>query len=263
MNLPFNKKVVWVTGASGAIGGAITKTLALSGANVIISSRSQHKLEELAAKCRTESSGEVVPLPTDVTSRENVDKTAKDIYERFGRIDMLVNSTSLSKFGDFLTLQDEDWESVFEHKLFAYVRTIRATLPYMIQQQYGRIVNISGRGGHQPTLPLHLPGMSANASVNLFTKGIASMYGVNNIRANVVAPGPVDSSRYGAVTKATSSPAKATSHSTTSAFNTPTITGKLSTPEEIAEIVIFLLSESSSQLNGIVLQADGGSTASL
>lgn len=258
----FEQKVVWVTGASGAIGQAIVRSLVHNGAHVAISSRSEDKLAQLADSLRVEAKGELEILPFDVTKREQVDATVERITDRFGRIDMLVNSTSLSRFNDFLVLQDEDWEAVFQHKLFGYVRTTRAVIPHMIKQRFGRIVNISGRGGHQPTLPTHLPGMSANASVNLFTKGIASIYGANNIRANVVAPGPVKSPRYDAATGA-GSPAGQPGSQPTAIFNTPTISGLPSTPNQIADVVMFMLSEGSSQLNGVVIQADGGSTASL
>jgi NAD(P)-dependent dehydrogenase (short-subunit alcohol dehydrogenase family) len=133
----------------------------------------------------------------------------------------------------------------------------------MLRHKFGRIVNVSGRGGHQPTLPVHLPGMSANASVNLMTKGLANMYGASGIRINAVAPGPVESPRYDKIVSTNAALGNAASHPTGSAFNTaPTLNAK-ARPEEIADVVLFLLSERSRLMTGTVLQADGGSTASL
>ena len=256
-------RVAWVCGASGAIGKAVATALAREGATVVVSSRSGAALEALASGLRQAHGGAARALAVDVTSREQVDAAAQRIAQEFGRIDMLVNSTALSLFGDFLVLSDEDWLAVYQGKFFAYLRTIRAALPHMIRQHDGRIVNISGRGGHQPTMPVHLPGMSANAAVNLLTKGLANMYGNQGIRVNAVAPGPVASPRYDSILQVNRQLQDAASHATKSEFNTAPTLNSQAQPEEIADVVLFLLSDRSRLMTGTILQADGGSTASL
>lgn len=259
----FQGRVAWVVGASGTIGRSIAAALASEGATVVLSSRSQPALDALAGEIAKGRAGAAKAIPLDVTRRESVDAAAAAIAAEFGRIDLLVNTTSVSKFGDFLALSDEDWLEVYQSKFFAYLRTIRAVVPHMVRHKYGRIVNVSGRGGHQPTLPVHLPGMSANASVNLMTKGLANMYGASGIRVNAVAPGPVESPRYDKIVSTNATLGDSASHPTGSAFNTaPTLNAKAQ-PEEIADVVLFLLSERSRLMTGTVLQADGGSTASL
>lgn len=256
-------RVAWVVGASGAIGKAIAAALAREGATVVLSSRSLPALEALAADLQGAYGCKTKAIGVDVTSRAGVDSAAEAIAGEFGRIDLLVNTTSVSKFGDFLALSDEDWINVYQSKFFAYLRTIRAVVPHMVRHKYGRIVNVSGRGGHQPTLPVHLPGMSANASVNLMTKGLANMYGASGIRINAVAPGPVESPRYDKIVSTNATLGDSASHPTASAFNTaPTLNAK-ARPEEIADVILFLLSDRSRLMTGTVLQADGGSTASL
>ncbi len=256
-------QVAWVCGASGAIGRAIAAALAGEGATVVLSSRSQAALDALADELGHSPRGKARALAVDVTSREQVDAAAERIAKEHGRIDMLVNSTSISLFGDFLALRDEDWLAVYQGKFFAYLRTIRAVVPHMIRQGGGRIVNVSGRGGHQPTMPVHLPGMSANASVNLLTKGLANMYGSQGIRVNAVAPGPVASPRYDSILDVNRKLGDGASHPTRSAFNTAPTLGAQAQPAEIADVVMFLLSERSRLMTGTILQADGGSTASL
>jgi NAD(P)-dependent dehydrogenase (short-subunit alcohol dehydrogenase family) len=113
---------------------------------------------------------------------------ADALIAEYGRIDFLVNSTSISVFGDFLTLTDEDWLKVFNAKHLGYVRTLRAALPHMIAQKFGRVLNVSGRGGQHPSR-IHLPGGSANAAVDLLTKGLSKVYAEHNIRVNAVSPG--------------------------------------------------------------------------
>lgn len=262
VNYGLSGKVAWVVGASGAVGQAVAALLAAEGCRVVISSRRAESLAALAEHVRASTGTDCLALPMDITQRETVDWTANEIVARQGRIDLLVNTTTVPRFGDFLELPDEAWQEVYETKFFGYLKVMRAVLPHMAAAQYGRIVNVSGRGGHQPTQPVHLPGMTANAAVNLMTKGLANMYGASGIRINVVAPGPVRSQRYDAILAASKALAGG-SHAGTSAFNTQPLNGEHATPEEIAASVAYLLSDAASLLNGIVLQTDGGSTASL
>jgi NAD(P)-dependent dehydrogenase (short-subunit alcohol dehydrogenase family) len=256
-------KVAWLVGASGTIGRSVAGALARDGAHVVLSSRTQSTLETLAADLAQSTGATTRALPVDLTEREQVDAAARKIHDEFHRIDLLINSTSLSRFGDFLELGDDDWIAVYQNKLFSYLRTIRAVLPYMLDQRDGRIVNISGRGGHQPTLPIHLPGMSANAAVNLLTKGLANRYKADGIRINAVAPGPVVSPRYDAMLSVNERVGKSATHPTAGAPGTTSTAGNQAHPDEIADIVLFLLSDRSRLMTGTVLQADGGSTASL
>ena len=159
-------RVAWIVGASGTIGRAVAEALAREEATIVLSSRSQTSLDSMAASLEDKYACGAKAISVDIGSRHGVDAAAEAITREFGRIDLLVNTTSISRFGDFIALSDQDWLDVYQSKFFAYLRTIRAAIPHMLRQEFGRIVNVSGRGGHQPTLPVHLPGMSANASVN-------------------------------------------------------------------------------------------------
>lgn len=259
----FSGRVAWVSGASGAIGRAIAEGLAREGATLALTSRSLPALEALAADLGARYGVDALAVAADVGSREAVDAAAARIGEACGRIDLLVNSTSRSIFGEFLELPDEDWMAVYQGKFFGYLRTIRAAVPWMLRQQGGAIVNVSGRGGHQPTQPVHLPGMTANAAVNLLTKGLANLYGPQGIRVNAVAPGPVESPRYDAILETNRRLEAGGSTGTRSAFNTTPVLGAKAQPAEIADVVLFFLSTRSRLMTGTVAQADGGSTASL
>jgi 3-oxoacyl-[acyl-carrier protein] reductase len=258
-----NGKVTWLNGATGVIGRAIAEALARDGATLVLSSRTEAKLQALASELAARHGCKAVAHAVDLTAAAPVDAAVRRIADEFGRIDCLVNCTSISLFGDFLTLTDDDWITVYQGKPFAYMRTMRAVLPHMIRQGDGRIVNISGRGGHQPTLPTHLPGMSANASVNLMTKGLANMYGAHGIRINAVAPGAVASTRYDSILQTNRRLGDAASHPTSSDFNVTAPLKMFSQPDEIADVVLFLLSDQSRIMTGTILQADGGGTASL
>ncbi|HEX3952675.1 MAG TPA: SDR family oxidoreductase [Stellaceae bacterium] len=250
-----NGRVAWVTGASGALGQAIARMLAAEGAEVFATSRRAEPLEALAA----EASG-IHALPADVTDAASVTEAARHIAEAASHIDILVNSTTLPIFGPFEDLDDAQWLAVLDAKLMGYVRTMRAVLPAMAAREYGRIVNISGRGGRQPSAA-HLPGSCANAAVNLLTKGLADAYGGKNIRINAVAPGPIESERLTRLVEA----GRRTNQEEESPgrLRLATPIPRLGQPEEIAEAVLFLVSDRSSYTTGTVLQVDGGGTASL
>lgn len=234
-------RVAWVVGASGAIGQAIARDLATAGARVVATGRNEAVLKSLGFETER----------VDLSDRASVDATAQRILGREGRIDILVNSAALPIVGDFLELGDEQWLSVLQAKGMGYMRTMRAVVPGMLERGSGAIVNISGRGGHQPNSPSHLPGSSANAMVNLLTRGLANLYGPRGIRVNAVAPGPVRSARYDTIAAANAR------------LGQPPPSQPVATPEQIASIVRFLASDQSSHLNGSILQADGGATPTL
>jgi NAD(P)-dependent dehydrogenase (short-subunit alcohol dehydrogenase family) len=178
-----------------------------------------------------------------------VDAAASQILAQCGSIDGLVNTTSVSDFGPFISLDDDVWMNVLNTKLIGYVRTMRAVLSIMTAKQKGVIVNLSGRGGKQPTVT-HLPGGSANAAVNLLGKGISDAFIGQGVRVNTLVPGPIESERLNDVLQ-TSGEMSARSLQT---YSKP---GK---PDDVARVVVWLLSDDSSHVVGAMIPVDGGST---
>ena len=261
MDLALNGRIAWITGAGGALGAAIAETLAAEGARAYLSGRDPRRLEDTRQRiaARGTDSGSVVVM--DISRRVDVDRAAADILAASGRIDILVNCTALPIFGAFLELQDADWEEVIQAKYLGYVRTMRAALPAMVAQNFGRIVNVSGRGGRQPT-PAHLPGSSVNAAVNLLTKGLADVYGKHNIRINAVAPGPIDTPRYANIANENAELARQGQTGSRPAGAAPPVP-RLGTPQDVADAVAFLVSERSGYTTGSILAVDGGGTAAI
>ena len=257
MDREFANKVVWVVGASGGLGSAIAQGFLRAGANVGLSGRNAQKLQ--AVIDGHSDAGNALLLPIDITDPAEVDAAAARLVERFGAIDVLVNSTAVSTFGDFLKLDDAAWRQVYEAKLFAYARTMRAAMPHMLRRQRGAIVNVSGNGGKYPHFPSHIAGSSGNAAVNLMTKAVSDLYIAQGIRANCIAPGAIRSPRLDSISDADKAlkPVASDKSAADAAAEKARRPGEAA---DIAEAALFLASDRAKHINGIVLTVDGGAT---
>lgn len=245
-------RTAWVAGAGGTLGRQISADLAAAGARVFVSSRDEQKLQALAR----ETAG-LTAIPMDITERKSVDQAAARIVEQTGRIDILVNSTSLSLFGDFLTLDDDIWVKVLQTKQIGYMRTTRAALPHMIKQKKGVVVNVTGKGGRAPR-DVHLPGCSANAALNLLTRGLAMTYGKDGVRFVAVSPGVIDSPRLAAIRQSATERNKLDQSGADKAIAGSNYLGRLGTAQEVSNAVLFAVSDRAGFTTGTVLEVDGG-----
>ena len=236
MSEEFSGKVIWVVGATGALGEDIVNQLTSKGATVIASSR---QIEGKGAPVLG-----IHPMNVDVTRFETTEMVAQRIVKDHGGIDGLVVTTTLPIFGDFMDLGDAEWEAVLETKMMGTIRLIRAVVPSMQARGGGSIVALSGGGGINPSLR-HLPGSVANAGINLVVKGLAKRFGPDQIRINVVSPGPIESPRLEAIRKAKGP-------------STKTPLGGAGEPADVSNAVVFLLSSKAKYITGANLAIDGG-----
>jgi len=237
--LEFSGEVAIVTGGGSGIGKEITRGLVENGVKTQIFSRSrgEETAKELGSNCKF--------LETDVTDFQSVEDSVKETVDRHGSIDYLVNNAGFTSDNLLLRMSPEEWKKVIEVNLNGVFNCTRASLRYLIKKG-GSIVNISSVSGL-----LGNPGQAnyaaSKAGIVGFTKTLAQEYGKRELRANVVAPGFVDTR----LTEDIPDDKKAS-------YLDNVILNRFAGPEEIAHPALFLLSDKASYITGTVLRVDGG-----
>jgi 3-oxoacyl-[acyl-carrier protein] reductase len=230
-------KTALVTGGSRGIGRAIALELADAGAAVVVGYHAGAEEAEAVAK---EAGGRAVQA--DVSDPED----AKRLVEEAGDLDVLVNNAGLTRDGLLARMSDDDWRAVLETNLSSVFYTSRAAVRGMMKKRAGSIVNVSSIVGVRGNWGQTNYGAS-KAGIIGFTKSLARELGSRNVRANVVAPGYVNTR----LTDVLPEEAK-------EAMLTNTPLGRLGEPEDVAGAVRFLCSDEASFITGEVLLVDGG-----
>ena len=255
MDMGLANKVVWITGATGAIGREIALRFAEEGARVALSARTPDALSTLITEIRDTlgdtNDERAVAVPVDVTDATAVKGAAALIVETMGKLDVLATTVAVPAFGPFLEIDADVFRAALEVKYLGYINCFQAALPHMATQEHGSIVAITGTGGKQP-INIHLPGGSVNAALNLVMKGLANEYGSMGIRVNASSPGPIISERQQQmIDSGMSNPGKGIP------------LGRMGQAAEVADSVVFLASNRASYITGQVLSLDGGGIKSL
>ncbi len=197
MDLGLGGKRAIVTGGSKGIGKAIALELAREGADVAIVSRTREDLESAAREIEGETKRRVVALPADVTSKAAVDRVVAEAAERLGGLHILVNSGSppggsAGATGPIESVVDEDLLHDFDVKYVGALRCARAAIPFMKEQRWGRIINISGTNARNAG---NLSGGARNTSLVHLTKTLAVQVGRHGITVNCIHPGTTRTER--------------------------------------------------------------------
>ncbi len=261
MDLGLTGKVALVTGGSKGIGKAVARGLAQEGAKVAICARTKAELDVAAAEL-AKPSADVFAVAGDLTSEADVRKIVEATIARFGRIDILVNNAGAAPGGLLLDLTEDDWHQALELKFLGYIRCMKAVIPHMLRQGGGRIVNIVGNDGVKP-IGIELTPSAANAADLAVTVALAEQYGRQNICINAINPGPVATERWdgliGGIARIRNiSPSEAQKRAE---MSIPL--GRICTPEEVANVAVFVASERASFMNGAVITLDGGQRKAL
>ncbi|HHW35878.1 MAG TPA: SDR family oxidoreductase [Bacillales bacterium] len=250
MDLKLSGKKALIVGGSRGIGKAIARQLALEGADCTICSRNEASLKAAASELAEETKRNIYPIVADTTDPDSILNLAKKAAAAMGSIDILVNSGARVGGGepeDFHGIKDELIMKDFEEKYMGYFRCMRAVAPYMMQNNWGRIINISGLaariGGN------YFSSGPRNASVVHLTKSASMELGKHGINVNAIYPGVVDTETNRARMADENAISKAAALSPLN---------RLITAEEVAYVVAFLASPLSASITGDVISVTGG-----
>lgn len=247
----FENKVAFVTGGSRGIGKGITRRFAEEGAKVAIIDVNEEALQEAEAEFREEGL-DIFCKVANVVEFDQVEAAMKETYERFGSLDILVNNAGVIRDNMLFKMTEGDWSTVMDVHLKGSFNAARAAQQYMVENKYGRIINISS------TSALGNRGQAnyatAKAGLQGFTKTLAIELGKFGITANAVAPGFIETE----MTKETASRIGISFEDLVKASVDKIPAGRSGKPEDIANAVAFFADEQSSFVNGQVLYVAGG-----
>jgi NAD(P)-dependent dehydrogenase (short-subunit alcohol dehydrogenase family) len=238
-------KVAIVTGGGGGIGSAIVLRFAREGAKIIIADIDGESAQSLSAELSTQRV-DAVPIVTDVTKKQSVDDMVRAVLERWGRIDILVNVAGGAERIAVVDMTAAQCDHVVDMNLKSVFLCSQATLPAMLKQKYGKIVNISSIYGFTGNAT-RSSYAAAKAGVAAFTKSLALEVVKDGVNVNAVAPGRVTTPR---VRNRYSDEAWATA-----VAQVPM--GRAGTPEEIAAAVLFLVADENQYITGQTVHVNG------
>lgn len=237
-------KVAIVTGGAQGIGKATATKFIEEGASVVIWDVDDNKGNQLAAELS--SKGNAVYMKVNVAKFDEVEKAVQSIIAQFGKIDVLVNNAGILRDATLAKMTPEQWQQVIDVNLTGVFNCTKCVAPFMIEKQYGRIINATSVVGIYGNFG-QTNYVATKSGVIGMTKVWARELGRKGINVNAIAPGFI------ATEMVASMPEKIINM-----MKEKTPVGRLGTPEDIANGYLFLASDEASFINGTVLSIDGG-----
>ena len=249
-----------ITGGATGIGLGISSTLAQLGMHVVMASRKPENLEAAVAQI-VAAGGKASAVQVDVRDQERVQAMAKEVHDAHGRIDVLVNNAAGNFYAPSESLSANAWKSVIEIDLYGTFYCTQAVFPYMKAQGGGRVVSTS-MTLHYRGWPLMAHATAAKAGVDALTRTLAVEWAPHGIRVNAIAPGPIPTE---GVRRAFTPPPGAAVPDVFSvdrameAFARQSIPlQRWGTPEDIGQMVTYLVSPAGEWITGAIFVVDGG-----
>src|SRR5215468_2796029 len=260
MDLGLTGKVALVTGSSRGIGRGVALTLAAEGCDMMLTGRDAAALNDVVAA--VEKLGRKAKYETvDLRDEGAPAALAAAAKRAFGRIDILVNNAGTTKRGDFLALTDADWADGYALKFFAHVRLSRAAWP-LLKDALGAVVTIGGTSGRIPIAAFTI-GSSVNAACAAFAKALADLGKTDGVQVNTIHPSYVDTERFQRRIKADMERMGKSEAEMREWHRQDINITRIGTPEDIGNLIAFMVSPRGRWLHGATIDMDGGEVPTL
>ncbi len=236
-----------VTGGSRGIGKAIAIALAKEGINMALTYNT-NKEKTLSVVREIENKGNrAICIQLDQRSRENIRRVIEEVHKNLGTVNILVNNAAIAQEKTFETIADEDWDDMMAVNLRGPFILCQKVIPDMIEQGWGRIINISSIGGQWGGVnQVHYA--AAKAGLINLTKSLARIYSKHGITSNAISPGLVDTDMAAGELTTPAGKEKVS--------NIPI--GRIATTEDVASTAVFLASDEASYITGQTINVNGG-----
>lgn len=248
-------KVAVVTGAAGGIGEAVVRALGERGVVVAAVDRDAPELRKVVAELVAEGFA-VADYPADVTSSAQVEAVVEAVERDLGPVEFLVNAAGVLRLGPVDTFTDQDWSDTFEVNVTGVFATSRAVVNRMIPRSSGAVVTVASNAASTARAGMAAYAAS-KAAATMFTKSLGLEVARHGIRCNLVAPGSTDTPMLSSMWRDESG-REATIKGRPDAFRVGIPLGKLASPDDVANAVVFLLSDQASHITMHDLTVDGG-----
>ena len=239
-----DQKIILVTGASRGIGREIALTLAEKGYIVVANYNKSKQYANTLLQESIQKNNQIDLYQADVSNRQEVKKMIDFIIGKYKKIDILINNAGISSFNLFTNITDNEWNSVINTNLYSAFCVTQETLPHMIQEKSGCIINMSSIWGIVGSSCESLYSIS-KAALDAMTKSLAKELGPSNIRVNSIAPGFIDTDMN-----------KNISLDTINSIKEETPLGKIGSPSSIAKCVNWLIEDDFT--TGQIISINGG-----
>ena len=254
--MELNQQVAIVTGAGRGIGRAIAFELARMGADIVVAELDRAGAERTASDVRGLNRRATV-VPTDVTSQKDLRAMAEQTRAEFGRIDILVNNAGIYRAAASVDVTEEHWDAIMNINAKAVFFASQAVLPTMIAQKRGVIVSLAsmaGKIGSRTNLPYN----ASKAAVISITKSLALAHAADGIRVNCVCPGFVETDMWAAVAREQGALLGQSPEEFTRQRVRQVPLGRMECPEDVANLIGFLVSTRADYITGQAISVDGG-----
>lgn len=257
MELGLKDKVAFVMAGSKGLGKGVATKLAEEGAQVVITSRNIENLRQAQEEIKNITGREVLIIPMDATKKDDIQKAVDETIKKFGTIHILFANSGGPPPGTFFDVKPEDYLSAINLNLMSTIYAVYAVIPYMMKQNWGRIIASTSMTVKQPLDSLILSNVSRIGVVS-FIKSVSNAVAPYGITANCVAPAYTMTERIKHLVEAQVKKEGVSEEVAQKSMIKDIPMGRMGTVEEFASTVAFLASENASFITGILLPIDGG-----